>query len=90
MLLIRRPESDSDSESESSEESEKEEKVIKIEGNQPQYPKDKKYNYHANPFDLYKRNDSEDSNSPKVRPKKNQRRLKKLKTQKKRKCMDLN
>ena len=85
MLLIRRPESDSESESESSEESEKEEKVIKIEGNQPQYPKDKKYNYHANPFDLYKRNDSEESNSPKVRPKKKSKEIKKIEEPKKKK-----
>ena len=85
MLLIRRPESDSESGSESSEESEKEVKVIKTEGNQPQHPKDKKFNFHANPFDLYKKNDSDEDSSPKVRPKKKSKEFKKIEEPKKKK-----
>ena len=70
-IVKKNPKNESDSESESSEESEKKNvRNIKTEGNQTQKaPEKKRFNFHSNPFDLYKTIDSDEDNSPKVKPK---------------------
>ena len=88
-IVKKKTKNESDSENESSEENEKKEvRNIKTEGNQTQKaPEKKRFNFHSNPFDLYKTIDSEEDNSPKVKQKRKSQEKKAKEQPKKKKSL---